>query len=86
MKNLLFKVFIIGLFIGVLASGLTMLFGIVAYYALKAALIILPGTFMEYAALFAVLVGLLCSFSWYGFILFSARKYFFEFLSEKKKK
>lgn len=86
MKNLLFNVFFIGLIIGALASGLTMIFGIIAYYVLKAALIILPGTFMEQVALVAVFAGLFCSLSWYGYILFTARKYFFEFLSEKKKK
>ena len=84
MKNLLFNVFLIGLIIGALASGLTMLFGIIAYYILKAALIILPGTFMEQVALVAVLTGLFCAVSWYGYILFTARKYFFEFLSKKK--
>lgn len=86
MKNLMLNVILIGIAAGAFASSMTMILSIIAYYVLRSALIILPETFMEQAALIAVFAGLISMLAWYGYILFTARKYFFEFLSIKKKK
>ena len=86
MKKLILNIIFIGIFLGCIGSVTVMLLGLIVYYALKAADVIMLSFFLEKVAVAAVIAGIIAMFGWYGYILFTARKYFFEFLYKKEKK
>ena len=76
------QILFIGLFFGIVATSITMVFGLAVYYAIDALEIFLSAYFLTYAAWIALAVGLLCTFAWYSYILILARKYFLKIMDQ----
>mgnify|MGYP001351657725 CR=1 FL=1 len=75
MIKLIFKIVFLGLFFGFISSISTMILGLIVYYVAFSIDIYLSQTFLRYAAVISVSIGLCCAFSWYGYILFIIHQY-----------
>jgi len=76
------KIILIGLFLGFLATAVTMLLGLAIYYAVESLELFLSAYFLNYAAWVSLSVGLFCTLAWYTYILTLARKYFIQIVDQ----
>ena len=76
MNKLLFKIILIGILLGVIATSITMFFGIAIYYGLEALELFLSVYFLNYAAWTALAIGVTCTLAWYIYMLIVARQFF----------
>ena len=86
MKSLLSKIILIGIFLGLLSSVFVMFLGLIVYYALKAADVMMLSFFLEKVAIASIVTGVICCFSWYIYLLLIAKRYFFKIVSKATQK
>ena len=72
----------VGLLLGLVATVITMVFGITIYYGVELTELFLPAYFLNYAAWVSLAVGLLCTLAWFIYIIVLARWYFVYLLKE----
>ena len=88
MKGLIGKLFLVGILLGLLGSVSAMVTAIIIYYVSSAADLFLPISFLKYSALFSLTVGVMCTVTWYLYLLYMVKyyiKYFLEsFWTDKK--
>jgi len=68
------KVILVGLLLGVLASSVTMFFGVAVYYAVSLIDVFFFTDFLSYVAWFALTIGVLSTLGWYISLILFARK------------
>lgn len=85
MKKLIVNIILIGILLGTIGSVTVMCLGLMVFYALKAAEVIMLSFFLEKVAITAVITGVVAMFSWYLYILLMTRQFFFKFITKEKK-
>lgn len=75
MKSLLFKVFLFGLLLGIFTAISTMLLGLIIYYGVIVIDIVLPVSFLTYAALASLGTGILCTLASYVYVLILVKQF-----------
>ncbi len=73
MFKLICKVILIGFLLGILASAVTMFFGVAVYYAVSLIDVFFFTDFLSYVAWFALTIGVLSTLGWYISIIVFAR-------------
>ena len=82
MKSLILKIILIGLFFGFLGCVSTMTLGIVIFYFALLFKLMLPLPYLNYAAASAIVIGLVCTFAWYIYILILSKQYVVHLLNK----
>ena len=83
MKSLIFKVALLGLFFGFLGAASTMLLGLIIYYGITVIDIYLTSSFLKYAALISLAIGLCCMLAWYLYIALLAKNFIVHIFSKR---
>lgn len=73
---------LLGVLAGAIVSAIVMLLSFAIHYSLMAVESFFFPHFLQGAGIFALGLGIFCALAWYAYILFVARKFFFQIVGQ----